>query len=248
MAHALIAQGRRNPQAEAIRRLAQRARAIRNRRALAHRPPPDVVEWAHQHFYIVNESGQSQLIQLTRLQQALLRFLLQRTEDGRFRFSTIVWSTIKKSGKTAISAMVARWASETWGRYSEVYCMANDLEQAKGRAYQAIASSLEMTPGFDRARRALPGQWIVLDKTLKNIPSGGTIKAVATDYAGEAGSNPSLTLWCVPTETPVLTADLRWLPAGSLVVGQQLVGFQEQPTGFNLSRTFCTSTVTAFET
>ncbi len=36
--------------------------------------------------------------------------------------------------------------------------------------------------------------------------------------------------WCVVPETPVLTADLRWVPAGDLVVGQELVGVDEEPT------------------
>lgn len=37
--------------------------------------------------------------------------------------------------------------------------------------------------------------------------------------------------YCVVPETPVLTADLRWVPAGSLVIGDSLVGVDEYPVG-----------------
>jgi hypothetical protein len=37
--------------------------------------------------------------------------------------------------------------------------------------------------------------------------------------------------YCVVPETPILTADLRWVPAGSLAVGDELVGVDEFPVG-----------------
>lgn len=37
--------------------------------------------------------------------------------------------------------------------------------------------------------------------------------------------------YCIVPETPVLTADLRWVPAGSLAVGDELVGVDEYPVG-----------------
>lgn len=36
---------------------------------------------------------------------------------------------------------------------------------------------------------------------------------------------------CVGIETPILTSDLRWVPAGDLKVGDELLGFDEYPTG-----------------
>lgn len=44
--------------------------------------------------------------------------------------------------------------------------------------------------------------------------------------------------WCVTPETPVLTADLRWVSAGSLVPGDHLVGFDEQLDGLGKGRSF----------
>lgn len=36
---------------------------------------------------------------------------------------------------------------------------------------------------------------------------------------------------CVGTETPILTEDLRWVPAGELKVGDAILGFEEYPDG-----------------
>lgn len=155
----------------------------------------DIVAWAAQHYYIENMEGQPELVTLSRHQAALLRFIFTPGPDGRLRYQTVVWSTVKKSGKTEISALVARYVAETWGRHPEVYCLANDYEQAKSRAFQAISKSVENTPGYLANRRLLPGRWSLQEKMAKYWPSGGSIKALAADYKGEAGSNPSLTLW-----------------------------------------------------
>jgi ATP-dependent DNA helicase DinG len=50
-------------------------------------------------------------------------------------------------------------------------------------------------------------------------------------------------IWCVAPETRILTADLRYVPAGSITVGQALVGFDEERDGTR--RRFRDSKVTA---
>lgn len=53
---------------------------------------------------------------------------------------------------------------------------------------------------------------------------------------------------CLSPETPILTADLRWLPVGELKVGDTVAGFDEQPTkhwsGRSKKRQWRTATVT----
>jgi hypothetical protein len=73
------------------------------------------------------------------------------------------------------------------------------------------------------------------------------MEAIAINAAGEAGAHPSLSIWCVTEDTPILTADLRWVPAGSLGTGAELVGFGEESAGYNCSRAFAKATVTGFE-
>ncbi len=51
--------------------------------------------------------------------------------------------------------------------------------------------------------------------------------------------------YCLVADTPVLTADLRWVPVGSLAVGDDLVGVEEYGTGKRPKRHYLRSTVTA---
>jgi hypothetical protein len=96
---------------------------------------------------------------------------------------------------TTVSALVCRYVAENLGPYSEIYCVANDYDQAKSRAYDKTSKSLSLDPAFNSRRRELQDRWKVYEKQLIHIPTGSTVKALATDYAGEAGSNPTLTVW-----------------------------------------------------
>ena len=113
----------------------------------------------------------------------------------RLPFTTAVYSTIKKSGKTAITGGIARWWAEERGLAPEIFTLANDLEQSIGRIFEAMKKSIELSPGYDRDKRTLPGRWKILDRHAYHGPNFGKVSALAHDYAGEAGANPSLTLW-----------------------------------------------------
>lgn len=91
--------------------------------------------------------------------------------------------------------MVARWITETWGSHSEVFALANDLEQARGRIYQAAITSIELDPRYARKDKGISNLWRIIERQATHIPSHSTLKAVSADYKGEAGSNPTATLW-----------------------------------------------------
>lgn len=129
-------------------------------------------------------------------QRAILEFMF----DPANRFQTMVYSTVKKSGKTAVASLVARWIAETWGPHVEVYCLANDYEQAKGRIYDKIVKSIELTPGYKTQKRLLTtpdggNRWHVVEREARFLPTLSTVRAVSGDYKGEAGSNPTATFW-----------------------------------------------------
>lgn len=196
-------------------------------------PPPELspeqrecCQWIEDHHLIVGPDGQPAHIHLTPHQKAILRYVFTPGPDGRFRYTTVVWSCPKKSGKTAISAAVGRWAAETWGPYQEIYCLANDFDQARSRCFQAISQSIEMDPAYNTRRRIVPGQWAVQDRVLENLVTGSKVRALASDYKGEAGSNPSLTiftelwgyvheaskrLWTEMTPSPARPVSMRWV-------------------------------------
>lgn len=148
----------------------------------------DIVDFAHKNFYIPENSFP---IKLLPHQQSLLRYAL----DPDRNYQTIVYSTVKKSGKTAIAGLVARWVAETWGQRNEVYLVANDLEQARGRIFQAATTSIELTPGYNTQKRTLPGRWRIIENKAVHQTTGSIMKAISSDYKGEAGSNPTATFW-----------------------------------------------------
>jgi phage terminase large subunit-like protein len=145
----------------------------------------DIVSWAESFFYVPEPAGP---IVLQPHQKAMLRAIESRGPSGAHRFRTAVYSTPKKSGKTTIAALVARFRAESGGAQQEIYCVANDFEQAQGRVFQAARTSIEMMPGWER-------YWKTGEKELRHLPSGSVIRAIANDYKGEAGANPSLTVW-----------------------------------------------------
>lgn len=55
--------------------------------------------------------------------------------------------------------------------------------------------SLELNPAFNRARNELPEKWKVIQLHATHLPTNSTIKAIANDYAGEAGGNPVASVW-----------------------------------------------------
>lgn len=166
----------------------------------------DPVYWMERNFYI--EDTEEPIILMPH-QKAVLRYCLSRTVDGRLPFTTIIYSAPKKSGKTAVAGAVTQWAAETWGRFGEILCVGNDAEQARERAYKAMRVSIALTPGYSEARQELRGRWRTLTKESRCIRTGTVVKAIATDYKGEAGANPILVVW---TELWgfTLTRDLRF--------------------------------------
>jgi hypothetical protein len=152
----------------------------------------DICDWSERNFYIPNTGDP---IKLPLHQKAVLRLFFTRGENKHFPYQTIVYSTVKKSGKSTIAGAVGRWFAETQARYGEIYTIGNDQEQAKERSYKEIARSLELTPGYNREKDMLPGRWKVNKLSMRCYMTGGMVKAVAVDAAGEAGGQPALTIW-----------------------------------------------------
>ncbi len=131
-------------------------------------------------------------------QEQFIREALKTGPDGRLLYPELVFGAIKKSGKTALAAMVMLYVIVCLGGpYAEGYCVANDLDQAQGRVFQAAARIVEKSPLLSGAAKITANQ-IVFAST------GATITAIASDYAGAAGANPTVTtfdeLWGYTSE------------------------------------------------
>lgn len=105
--------------------------------------------------------------------------------DGLFPYATILYSAVKKSGKTRVAAGVAAWFAATGPAYNEVYCLANDGKQSSDRILSAIKQAVKLSPTLN---------WSIT-KTRIELPNGTFIEAIPCDPSGQAGSNPGLTVW-----------------------------------------------------
>ena len=134
----------------------------------------------------ITTSGPNETIDLLPHQEALLLLFASPKADGT-RWRNQVYSTIKKSGKTAIAAILTRYEVERGPGGREIYLAANDRDQATNRVFDAIRKSINWDPEAQ-------GSWNITGHELRH--SNGTfIKAIASDFRGEAGANPSLTAW-----------------------------------------------------
>jgi hypothetical protein len=126
-----------------------------------------------------NELGQS--FALTGEQREVLRLAFAFDEDGRLPWDTIIYSTVKKSGKTTLNgALTLAWGF-TQEAPNEILILANDLEQSLARVYRTMEGIIQHNPELKLEAEVLQKQ-IFLD-------NGTSITAISGDYQGAAGSN-----------------------------------------------------------
>jgi phage terminase large subunit-like protein len=119
-------------------------------------------------------------------------------DDGRLLYPEQVFGAPKKSGKTAFAALHCLTTTLLFGgAYPEATIVANDLEQAQARVFEAIRRIVECSPLL-KAEARLTADRI----TFPAI--GATIAAIASDFASAAGGNQSIAcfdeLWAYTSE------------------------------------------------
>jgi hypothetical protein len=120
-------------------------------------------------------------------------------DDGRLLYPEQVFGAPKKSGKTGFAALyVLTMMLLFGGRFAEGYALANDLEQAQSRVFQAIRRIVEASPLLMHEAK------ITADKIIFPAFYNATISAIASDYASAAGANPTISvldeLWAFISE------------------------------------------------
>ena len=130
-----------------------------------------------------------QLFVLTEAEKLFVRYAFKLTPDGRLQYPELLFSGPKKSGKTAFGAMLIIYVIVALGgRYAEGYCAANDFEQSQGRVFQAICRILHASPLF-------ADDVAITANKITFASTGSTITALANDYTGSAGANPTITVF-----------------------------------------------------
>jgi phage terminase large subunit-like protein len=122
-------------------------------------------------------------------QERFIREAITATSDGRLPFSELVFSAPKKSGKTTLAAMIVIYVIVCLGGpYGEGYCLANDEEQAQGRVFQAIVRIILASPALRNSAK-------ITANRIEFTSTGAAIMALASDYAGAAGANPTIVVF-----------------------------------------------------
>src|SRR5262245_31507381 len=118
--------------------------------------------------------------------------------SGRLRYPEQVFGAPKKTGKSAFAGMHLLTTTLLFGgRFAEAYCVANDLEQAQGRVFEAACRICEASPYLKREAE-------ITQRRITFPQTGATITAIGSDYAGAAGPNPVISsfdeLWGYTSE------------------------------------------------
>lgn len=206
---------------------------INKLKAAGIKPPPsvlnaanvsklDVIDFGEKYYYIPETSAP---IKWEPWQKIILRIITGIHSYSTLEpfYSTILFTSIKKIGKTQITGVIGRHRAESAVSRDEILFFANDETQSRGRAYAGIQTSIELNPRYDKQKRTLYDEqgnavWRVIEDFLEHVPTGTKVRAVNVDYRGEAGANPSLSIfteaWGFDSEkqlllyqemTPVLT-------------------------------------------
>lgn len=143
-----------------------------------------LTDWA-EHFIILPTGKQ---IHLEDHQRRILDHVFTFDEKGKLPYSIIVYSCPKKSGKTAINAVVMAYWAYNIEAPNEIITVANKRDQAIARGFREVRGYIERNPVLHNEADRITEKEI----TLKN---GSTVLAIPNDFQGEAGSNHGLTTW-----------------------------------------------------
>lgn len=142
---------------------------------------------SHPNYELIQSTLQ-RLVENTTPIAALHKLIVTST---RYRFSTIVYSCPKKSGKTRISAMMSSWLASHSPLYSEIYLLANDGKASQDRVLAAVIKGIELSKKDGKSEMS---RW-EHTKTRVELPEGQFMEAIPVDPEGEAGSQPTGTFW-----------------------------------------------------
>lgn len=173
----------------------------------------------------------SQPFVLFPIQERFLRELFSLTPDGRLKYPEAVYGCPKKSGKSTTAAMAMLYAVVVLGgRFAEGIVLANDEAQATDRIFTAIARIVEASPTLRDSAKIRQGR-------IEFASTGATITAIASDFAGAAGSNPVFIcadeIWAFATERSVRLLD-EVIPSPARKISGRLIvsyaGFSGEST------------------
>lgn len=156
----------------------------------------DPIKWMERSFYLYDTKN---LLSLFPQQADPLREALRRDASGRYQYSTVLWSWMKKSAKSTIIAAVCDYVAFHKPDAS-VILVANDSKQAFSRVGYYIRKNIQIgaEKGYaedeygQRLQEFRQQTRITSSGYMIEYPNGSRIQMVAVDPRGEAGGNDDL--------------------------------------------------------
>jgi hypothetical protein len=130
---------------------------------------------------LVKKSELGQPFKLIDHQREVLRLAFAFDDNGLLPWDTILFSCIKKSGKTTLNGAVTLGWAFTQEAPNEILVLANDLEQTLARVFKTMEGLIQYNAELQREAD-------VQSRTIY-LANGTTVTAISGDYAGAAGSN-----------------------------------------------------------
>jgi phage terminase large subunit-like protein len=136
--------------------------------------------------------------ELFEAQEQFFAHAWQTDGNGRLKYPEQCFGAIKKSAKTGTAAAHVLTTTLVFGgRYSEGYCLSNDLEQAQGRVFAEVRKICESSPILRREAQ-------ITQSRISFPQTGAVIQAIGSDYASAAGAHPTISsfdeLWAFSSE------------------------------------------------
>ena len=153
------------------------------------------VSWIETHLFNPETGKPFELLPAERI---FLEHAFQLNDNGKMRYPELLYSTPKKSGKTAFAALFTLTLLLLYGRsFPEATLCANDQEQSVGRVFQAIRRIIEASPLLKREAK--------LTETKITFPTlNASVTAISSSFAGAAGGNQNISvfdeLWAYGSE------------------------------------------------
>ena len=135
-------------------------------------------------------------VELFPFQSDILAHFLTPTAKAEMPYRSVIWSQIKKSGKTEMGAMVMYGWARAYG--GTILSVANDEGQARERAFNRLVAMLGRMAKEDKDRY---DREVMVDPTKNEVTlrcqdgSPSVVRAIPCDPYGEAGGMFSLTVW-----------------------------------------------------
>jgi hypothetical protein len=160
--------------------------------------PDDPCGWIERYFYIQETRAP---IVLAPYQRQALQEALARYEDGDFVYNLMLWSDIKKSAKSTITAAVVLWRAYHIPKGS-IKIIANDVKQADSRVAEYLRLAIALNP--------LMRQAVYQRRYFLQFPNGCKVEAIPIDPTGEAGGNDDMIVFSELWGANNLAAKKMW--------------------------------------